>query len=1161
MSTISAATSYSSPEPLAQPSQNTNGFVCKPSEQDYEWADKLMQEHCSETGSGRTSGVFGYKEATAALSRIADGNVPNASPELVQALLQNHANVCFERRKSSNLVKKMRGKNQADIRSNLLERATLNCSSGILRLLIMKADEVALDRALPIAMNQIDEEKVTMLRILGADAEPLCEQFLQLVDSGADGVVKSLVTGFNGACQNCRNNGLVRAAKLGSRSMVQILLRANADVNFGNGAILTAAIENGWEAVATMIISHQAKSPNHEMLDKAVLQSYNYGQNRVLEECLKAGAQGPGTALTLVYTIQREQHELAEILVRYGASVDYNNAEALRCALGKGKPKLLRILFGGHPTQSSIATAFYEVRKLSDVQVAYWTVEPLILAGLRSNSLNEMLIRSLDHASMVGDEKSRYKLVDLLLRKGCVDVNSCGGRPLELAAAEGWLKILELLISYVPEVKYLKGALEPAMRVGDPTLRMKIIESILVSSRDTLATDNLKATAFKLAAKFQHFDIMELLIQLEVPIDYINDGLAEAISGGEHIFRDEQGLEIIKFFLEYGASGPLVDEAFCKAVRLFENCAIEMLSTSTNPDAVNKALKSLIEHTDDWHSPDDRNIWIVELLLEFGASGETVMLTLIRTIQAYVLGRCSEALVDLILDCGAADINYNKAEALKIAARAGNVSLLKKLAMRGATRETLTHAFAEVVAAEIEEEAVLSMIDVLDRDEVCRPDFSTVLPGRSPPIIECLITHPESVKLVKRLAQLGCDLEAKCDTVVLRQVEPVGVLMWSLRADSPVSSLAIKALINAKGENDSQSLTCNRMTDLLIANVQATAPLSRVTPLILAAINGRADAVKDLIKANANTLVRDHWDRTALYYASQVGNLDTVKALLKVKFRHNDGSLHEAARELHGDVVAELIKAGYNSSFPSSKPEYDGRTPIQELAYRCDGTRSASEIESTLLALMAGKLDPFGRWRGKNPLFLALENSYAVTLALLDIVMWPIINHEDNVFVDSNYNGKRLFFSPTMYMKFYRSQASGYQQLERLLKTKHCLDRYYAELGAEQPEGAVGLPDFIEKEDRLRRAEAEQRQMREWEHQDRLRWENEEAALKRENITLLQQTRIYQQAENAVIEQSEAHSIPISQSEQQRRQQREQNMLATETQRQKMLLQQAPGRW
>ncbi|KAI1087791.1 ankyrin repeat-containing domain protein [Rostrohypoxylon terebratum] len=1117
-SPVSAATTYFSPEPYTQPSQDTRGFSWEPSEPDYEWADRLMLEHCSDTGSSRRPAVFGYKEATAVLSSIADGTVINATPGLVQALLENDADVCFMRRKSLNRLKIMMGKNQEDIRSNLLERATLNCPSGILRLLIAEADELALDQALPIAMNQKDEEKVMMLRIMGADAGPLCDQFLRLVDSGADGVVKSLVTGFNGACQNCRDNGLFRAAKLGLPSMVQVLLKAGADVNFENGAALSAAIEDGWETIATSIISHQAKSPDHDVLDKAVLQSYHFGQTRVLKECLKAGAQGPGTALMLVYAIQKEQHELAQTLVAYGASIEYNDAEALRFAISTGKPELLHILFSHNPPQTSITTAFREVRKLSDIQAVHRMIEPLILAGLRGDPLDELLLRTLDRTLIVGDEKSRHELVDLLLKRGCADVNFCDGRPLALAAAEGWTEILELLISYAPQMKSLKNAIEPAMRVGDPVLRSQMIESVLAGGTGhASAADDLKATAFTLAARFQHLDILQLLVQSEEPLLPINAGLAEALSGGEHLFKNERGLEIIQFFLELGASGPLVEKAFCQAVRLFESSAIYLLEKSINPAAVDKALLGLIEHSNDWHSLDDRNIWVVEILLEWGASGETVTLVLIRAIQAYVSGRCSEALIDMILEFELADVNYNNAESLRIAARAGNLSLLRKLATRSTTRETLTHAFSEVVAAEIEEDAVISLINalILGQDTECCPDFSAVLPGRSPPIIECLTAHPESVKLVKYLAELGCDLEAKCDTVLFEQAEPVGVLIWSLKVDSPVSSPVIKALIDAK------------------ASVQAAAPLSRVTPLILAAMNDRSDVVEKLIRAQANTLARDNHDRTALYCASQVGGLNTVKALLKAKFRHTDGSLHEAARELHGDVVIELIKAGYDSSFPSSKPKHDGRTPIQELAYKCDGTKSASDIESTLLALNEGKINPYDKWHGKNPLFLALENSYAVTLALLDIVMWPIINHEDNVFVDRDRNGKRLFFSPTMYMKFYRSQAIGYEQLDRLLRTKHCLDRYYAEFGAEQPEGAVGLPDVVEKEDRKIRMEGEKRRRREQEHQDKIRWESEEAALKRENIALLHQAgQVYQQASNTVNEQPEARRMSTNQSEQ-----------------------------
>lgn len=1140
-----------------------------------------MLEHCSGSDSARKSSVSNYKAATAALSRIADGAMPNATPGLVQALLDNDADVCFVRRKSANLFKKMMGKNQEDVRGDLLERATLNCSSSILLPLMLKADEPSLDRALPIAMSQNDDEKVTMLRIKGADAGPLCEQFIRSIDSGAGGMVKSLVSGFKGACQKCRDDGLVRAAKLGFGSIVQILLNNGADVDFGNGTALMATIENGWDAIATTIISHQAMSSHHDLLDKAVLHSYNYGRPRVLEECLKAGAQGPATGITLIHTIRKEQHELAETLVRYGASIEYNEAESLATAIGTGKPELLRILLSGKPTQSSIAAAFHEVTKISDIRVAQRMVELLILAGLRGDHVNDMLVRSLDGVSMVGDEQSRYELLDLLLRKGGADVNSYDGRPLALAAARGWVKILELLISCRPQVTSLRNALEPAMRVDDPGSRMHGIELILAGTKgNTSATEHLKAAGLALAARSQRLDILEHLVQSGLSTPSINAGFAEAISGGGNLFKPK-GLEIIQFFLQHGVSGSLVDEAFCQAVRLFESNAIQLLADSADPAAVNKALRGLIEYSDDWHAPDERNNWLVEELLELGANGEAVSFALVRAIQAYVSGRGSEVLVDTLLGSGAADVNYNNAEALKIAARAGNASLLRKLATEGATRETLTQVFAEAVAVELEEDTVLGLIDalILDQDNAeGHPDFCTVLPGRSPPIIECLIAHPESVKLVTRLAQLGCDLEAQCDTVLFQYAEPVAVLMWSLKVGSLVSGLAIEALIDAKGENNPQPLLCDRIAHLATANVQVKAPLSGVTPLILAAMSGRVDVVKRLIKASANTLARDHWDRTALYYAAQAGNLDTVKLLLKAKFRENDGSLHEAARELHGDVVTALIKAGYSTNFPSSRPEHNGRTPIQELAYKCDGTRSTLEIESTLLALKQGKPALLDKWQGKNPIFLALENSYAVTLALLDIVMWPVINHEDNVFVDLDENGKRLFFSPTMYMRFYRSQASGHRQLEELLRTKRCPDRYYAELGAEQPQSAVGLPDDIEKEDKRIRAEAEKRRKREQEHQDKLRWESEEAALKRGNIALLHHHQIDQQAEkNAVAEQSKARTAFINQSEVQRKQQlelsfqqqisqqkleqaRNQNRLAIEAQRQKMLLQQAARR-
>lgn len=89
------------------------------SDEDCRRAEALVGEQ----SSGNIS-----KAATAVLSNIADGKLVHPTAGLVQALLERGAEVCFARRRSTNVLKIMLDKDQADVRSNLLERAVRNCS-------------------------------------------------------------------------------------------------------------------------------------------------------------------------------------------------------------------------------------------------------------------------------------------------------------------------------------------------------------------------------------------------------------------------------------------------------------------------------------------------------------------------------------------------------------------------------------------------------------------------------------------------------------------------------------------------------------------------------------------------------------------------------------------------------------------------------------------------------------------------------------------------------------------------------------------------------------------------------------------------------------------------------------------------------------------------
>ncbi|RYP60579.1 hypothetical protein DL771_010470 [Monosporascus sp. 5C6A] len=1031
-------------------------------EEDDTLARELMNQYATKPGR------FSYKEATAALNAIAQG-IENATPGLVQALLDYDANVCFQRRKSSNVFKMITNRDQNDVRSNLLENATRNCSADILLVLAKNADEPALNQALPAAITQNDLAKLVVLLAGGANATPLCKEFLDVMDHCSDEFLERLLGEVGGACQHCRDQALVRAVTCGQETKVRLLLQKGANVAFGKAAALKGAIRSRRPDIAISIASHQRMRPHTDLLDSAVGEAYALVQNEVLEACLRAGAKGPTTDGTLIKSIEQGQQQLADILIRYGASVEYQGGTSLILAVRSGQPKLLETVLHGKPTKPILTGAISQATELHDIRASRQMIHLLLSAGLRGDAVSETLIRVLDSTLLAANQSALYDLVHLLLNGGAADVNVKGGYPLIIAATKGWVDMLGLFIQYQPSVESISAALGAAMSLADVHLRKKIV-AMLVDARSNNPSDaeRLRTIAIALGAKSLNLEILEYLVQSKVSKTAIVAGFAAAMSLGTQ-WASHSGLPVVQFLLDQGASGPSVDDAFCQAVIMLEPDAVNLLSTSIGPKALNRALRGLVECSQDWYCSDNRNLWAIHSLLEWGAKGEPVDLALLNVVNAYIAGRASEALLDTLLSVGGANVNSQLGQVLRVAIRSANSPLVKKLASHGATRETMTHAFAEAITAPLHEGHVLDLISVLAtvNGHENGPNFKAVSFNGYPPIANCLATHPESIKLVKRLAELGCDVDATFEFRSNDILEPVTSLTWALlpetQARHRVSSAVLEALIDAKASK-----------------------------------SRRSDVVTMLLKAHADGYVRDYHDRSALFYASREGDLASVNALLKAKFKVNDGSLHEAARNLHADVVTALIKAKHDANFPST--EHEGRTPIQEMAYRCDSTRKVSEIEVTIDALEKGKVNFLTKWQEKNPLFLALDNQhpYAITQALLE-KMWSVINHEDNVFVAEDAETRTKYYtSPTIYLRKYAANTASAQksELERLLRTKQCRDRFYAGLEAKQPADAVGIPDHIAKEVKRRRDEAEKRRIRDFEHQEKLRRELEEAQLK-----------------------------------------------------------------
>jgi uncharacterized protein len=107
--------------------------------------------------------------------------------------------------------------------------------------------------------------------------------------------------------------------------------------------------------------------------------------------------------------------------------------------------------------------------------------------------------------------------------------------------------------------------------------------------------------------------------------------------------------------------------------------------------------------------------------------------------------------------------------------------------------------------------------------------------------------------------------------------------------------------------------------------------------LILASLEGHADAVELILEKGADIEVRNKGGLTALHAAAYAGKLDVVKLLVAKGAQVNDtrnfykmSPLHAAAEEGHSDVAAFLIE----SKADIEATERNGYTPLTQAGWR-----------------------------------------------------------------------------------------------------------------------------------------------------------------------------------------------------------------------------------
>ncbi|KAK2769900.1 ankyrin repeat containing protein [Colletotrichum kahawae] len=1080
-----------------------------PTEEDYDRVEQLMFEQREEDGN-RRSGEFGHKEANPILSKLAQGLIPDATPGLAQALLDYGADVSIAKPKSTNLFKMFSGKDQVEERSDTLQHATQNCTSDILIVLAQDADEQAINEALPVALRIADPVKTSILLAKGADASPHCELFLKCVDSATTDMVLLLLRDVKGACRQCKNKGLVRAAKAGSVRKATVLMEKGADVSFQGGAALLEAIRRGKEDVALAIIPRTQAQQHSTLLKDAAKCARDHGQHLIQQACINAAANESEAPSNTTPT--------QTLVVVNGPSVDSPSATSIEAALmsavNSGRLDAIQKLLSNDTSRKLspkiLASVLSQATDLPDLKMAHRLIDMLLSTDIRGDAVSDALCRVLGRMVPPANEDDRLRIIQLLLKKGRADVNARKGSAMLQSLSPDRASILRMLLQHDPSLDTLALSIDATMKMDLAATRLSTLK-LLVEGANIAKSEYLQGAAVAAASRHLALDVLKYLSESITSPAIFSGGLSALTKDGD-AWMSPKGLYIIQFLLDHGASGPKVDGAMARAACLYNRDAVQLLATATDPTSLGQVLSFIIASSSDWQLP--ANLWLTHSLLQWGCEGASVNQALINAVSAHVEGHDREHLIETLLRVGrGADVNDQGGKALQIAASRGNISLLKKLSLANAGRLALTNTFQTLITSKMDQATALGILDILiaacQRSRT-RFDVESLLPDGRSLLQACISTHSKAEGLVRRLIQLGCKAALPIGVKLDGGEEWVPLLVWALLQNDKlgIAPSMLVALVEAHRD---------------VVNFRSK---SGVAPLIVAAQLGLAELIVKLLEAGAKPSDRDNTGRTALFFASGKGNMAAVQGLLKARAAPNDGSLHEAARNMHSEVIEVLIKAKHEPNFPSSL--HEGRTALQELSYRSNCSNISPELEDTIRTLEKGKADPFAPYKGMNALFLALENTrpYHITKALLDIQLWRYINHDNNLFtyVDPKSSIKYAY-SATMYFKHnhYRGDPSHVPHLMRLLTEKSCQDRFFAQfephqLEALQPAGAVGMPKAISDEDARRRVDQERRRIRDRDHADKLRHEQEEAAHRADIEGRQHQLRLERQQQTSMLQ-------------------------------------------
>jgi len=905
-------------------------------------------------------------------------------------------------------------------------------------------------------------------------------------------------------------------------SILHSLLSAGADVNAHNAAALCCAVRAANEPIVDMLFS---ANPSPASLGRALPQALNIlepmDRLTFTQKLIEGGAPATEVNRALGFAVSALSNDrpLIALLAAYAESSD---GKALARAVMSENPEIVQLILEKSPAKYSVAvlrTVFQHAMDLKNKDKRLAICTSLLKKGFPGPIVSDALLTAVEE----GDIALGKVLVDF-----GADIDHQDGQAIVQACKSGSYAVLEMLLSSRAQVTkhtLVKG-FQAVTNVKDlPTLE-RVFRLLLERGVDGEVVDAQLATASRFgldgeplvrllmqygaspdfnygeavwnATRSAVFSTLKVMLGVELVSETQKrpgkETLLRSLKASKKLSRDAR-YQVIKWLFEAGLppceeiditlNRAVKDEPDARLVRLLLDHGASPTANGCQTlidaaqlmmvDILGMLLELEIAEKDiSWSfqqvfTPEAGETWmtergfqVAELLLGKGAEGKALTLALATCIDAFdsekdeVARKFARRLLQ-----SPVDVNYEDGLVLQKAAQKGDAHLIQQLLNQKPSSLAVSLAFPYIFEAGLDESEVLRLIHVFADYRNGEDGLDTVLnhPSFMPILFHALDRFPRSVDILEALLNAGYYHDQVTRVRVTDEVEEeefVTVLFWALlQPEKRVSSACIELLIERN------------------AKVNFETDISKKTPLMLAVQHRRLDLVKTLILEGAVVDVMDSAGNTPLTMATQIGGemgAALLGILLVAEPSINDGSLHNAARELDIAAMEALIKHGHEPDFPS--PLHGGRSALGELCLNAGSTGEMNrerikKMEQAIRFLIDHGSDPTIQCEGKTVLHLALHSANPVqtTTALLRAI-WHDINKPCYLYSDGEYT-----YSPTQYVARVMPPSPLNQDLIKVLRMSRCKDVYYAnDPTVPQPEGAVNLPEELLRAERERKA-------------------------------------------------------------------------------------------